>query len=173
MHEEQATEPDPRRATQESEPCQQGTLPVTWASARLLGFRISVRTSSAFKRTSDTSISCVNLETELKVFDRRQLTLDGRRQQCLGGERVRCVLEHAAHVDHIITTVLEKNRHSTTYPEVYPGAKLPQISRSNETATVLYQSSRPTPKIRETPRLPPSLDPATEHQDERRAGYGD
>ena len=73
----------------------------------------------------------VKLETArnpMEKLDRRQMALDGGRPQFLGSERVRHILEQLPHVGQTVAARLEKNGHTTTYPKVYPRAKMPLIS---------------------------------------------
>ena len=56
------------------------------------------------------------------------MALDGGRAQFLSSERVRHMLEQLPHVGQTFVARLEKNGHTTTYPKVYPRAKMPLIS---------------------------------------------
>ena len=127
---------------------------------------ISVGPSSPFEGTGENGVGGVKLETArnpMEKLDRRQMALDGGRPQFLGSERVRHLVEQLPHVGQTVAVRLEKNGHTTTYPNVYPRAKMPLISafrrgRNGDPhefdACLLYTS--PSPRDLSTSRMPSS-----------------
>lgn len=67
-------------------------------------------------------------EIRWKNLNGRQMAFKGRRPQFLGGKGACYVLKQIPHFGHTVTATLDKTRHTRTYPKVYPGAKIPQMS---------------------------------------------